>query len=359
MEKKDKYEVVRIEATDTHLEDYRQCFENNNSPRKIENLKWLHYENLAGTNIIYYAIDKNKGNVSAIYTVLPVFIKIKDQIFLSAQSIDTITVADHRGKGLFVKTAQKLYDTIAGEQYKLVYGFPNQNSSPGLFNKLGWTSFGEVPFMIKPLRLSYFVKKLSRTKKINGEPAESNHHFPSPEGVDVDNNIQIRRIYEYSSEYDKLWENVSKGIIVCVNRNSEYMNWRYIRKPDGNYYNYGIYENNALVGIIVFTIKNKHGGRVGYLMEQLFFAEKAWLGKKLLKFANKLIKKEKADVILAWALKSHFSHKAYLNCGYFFFPEKLRPQKLYFGVKALDPLSKDVILDKGNWYISYSDSDTV
>src|SRR5688572_24421195 len=58
------------------------------------------------------------------------------------QSMDTVVHEVARGQGLFTRMYRAYYDqTDAG----FVYGFPNKNSAPAFFGKLGWTRFGAVP----------------------------------------------------------------------------------------------------------------------------------------------------------------------------------------------------------------------
>jgi hypothetical protein len=350
------YKTVRSNATDTELNEYRDCFVRNNSPRTIENLKWLHQENLLGENIIYNTISSD-DHLAAIYTVLPVPFKVGQEVVKGCQSIDTITVPEHRGKGLFFKAAQELFTDIGLEGYKLVYGFPNSSSAHGFFNKLGWTSFGEVPFLIKPLRLSFILKKLFKIKP-----------KPIPEYINLDASFPlelkrgksiIKSIGIFDTTYDDFWTRLSQKHQICVNRSSAYLNWRYNSKPNEVYFKYGLYRDAELLAVAIFTIKNKHDGRIGYLMELLHDSEFTMEGKQLLKFASNCMRQAHADVILAWSLAHSCTHRSYLKAGFLVYPEMFRPQKLFWGVKVLQPELEPLALNLNNWYISYSDSDTV
>ena len=340
------------------MEKYRLCFENNGTSRNIEHLFWLHQKNLANTHIIYYAM--NGDNIAAIYTAMPVMFKIKTNLCKAMQSIDTITDVNHRGKGLFPKLASKLYEDAPKNDLELVYGFPNENSAPGFFNKLKWISFGEAPFLLKPLRVQYFIKKIFK-KQRPAETLDEKHSYILPaESVLKGGQVVIKSIDSFGEDYDVLWNTVSMNIAVTVDRSAAYMNWRYVNKPGENYSKAAIYVNGVLEGIIVFTIKNKHSGRIGYTMELIFEPSKAInTGVALLKYASSVFKREKADAVLAWCFAHSFNYEAYKNAGYFKLPEKFRPQRLFLGVKAFSELNKRTIEDVKSWYISYSDSDTV
>ena len=172
-------------------------------------------------------------------------------------------------------------------------------------------------------------------------------------------NFEIKEISKFDEKYDELYSAVSSQINIGVNRNAAYMNWRYIAKPDEIYARYGLYENNQLAGVVVFTLKNKHGGKIGYLMELLYDPKNEKAGKDLLKFCSRTLKKNNADLVLAWCFDHSFNYTCIRRNGYYKFPEKFRPQKLGFITKILNSKNTKDIYNIKNWYISYSDSDTV
>jgi hypothetical protein len=355
MEKTSSYSITKGIADNKELEGYRLCFEKNGTERNIENLQWLHQQNLAQKNTIYYAMEQEE--VAAIYTAMPVVFKVEDELVNALQSIDTITDIAHRGKGLFPKLATRLYNDAQHEGYELVYGFPNENSAPGFFKKLQWISFGEAPFLMKPLNLQYFLNKLLGKKQSEGE--DKGHVYAVAPVTTIDHNTVIKSLTGFENDYDQLWTKVSKSIKVGANRGAAYMNWRYVQKPGEAYSIAGLYINGNLEGVIVFTIKDKHGGRVGYIMELIYTVDEHNHGKRLLKFARSIFKREKTDVVLAWCFAHSFNYKSYKKSGYFDLPVKFRPQHLFLGVRVFNETRQHITKDIKNWYISYSDSDTV
>lgn len=351
------YQIVKGVASNEELQGYRHCFAQNGSQKSLESLQWLHQQNLTGLNSIYYAMHSN--TVAAIYTAMPVVFKVNQSMANALQSIDTITDAAHRGKGLFPKLAKQLYSDAPSSHYKLVYGFPNENSAPGFFNKLGWVSFGEAPFLLKPLSFSYFLNKFLK-RKVAAAATDEHHAYDMPTEHRLGSNTYIKRLQNFENDYDVLWAKVAGHIPVTVNRGAAYMNWRYVHKPGETYATYGYYASGILQGIVTFTIKNKHNGRIGYLMELVYnHQEHAAAGIKLLQFATSIFKREKTDAVLAWCFDHSFNYAAYKKAGYFSLPVRFRPQHLFLGVRAFDEQHKSLIENMKNWYISYSDSDTV
>ena len=350
-----KYVIVKGIADLPELEKYRSCFAKNGTERDMNNLVWLHQKNIMHANVIYYAMAQD--DIAAIYTAIPVLFRINQTLQPGLQSIDTLTDVDHRGKGLFIELAEKLYSEQGGSRYSLVYGFPNDQSAPGFFKKLGWHSFGQVPFLIKPLSFKYILSKVLKRKK-HTDFSSRTHVYPAPEQLSLPAGLQIRSIDRFADDYDALWKKVVDKIGVCVERNAAYMNWRYVDKPGETYYRYGLYENSQLKAVIIYSIKYKHDGLIGYVMDYIFDPEEKGSSVKLLRFANKQFRQQKTDAVLCWNVPGSFNRAHFAQSGYFTLPEKLRPQKLFLGVRVFNPLVREAVLELRNWYLSYSDSDT-
>ena len=93
---------------------------------------------IGAAHVGFLAYAKGEKKAAAFYGVFPVRLFLNNAEVLAAQSGDTMTHPNHRGKGLFVALAQKTYAIAAQEGIQLVFGFPNQNSYPGFVKKLGW-----------------------------------------------------------------------------------------------------------------------------------------------------------------------------------------------------------------------------
>lgn len=358
IENKPKYDIVEGTGSDEELQKYKECFEQNESEKNVEVLKWFHQDNLRGEQSIIYALDPKSKNIASIYTYLPTIVACMGSNVPALQSFDTLTDHRHRGKGLFIQLATKLAEKETTKGNQLVFGFPNENSVKGFVKKLGFTYFGEVPFLIKPLRISYFVNKFIKKSKV-GEEDDSNCEIKANEEISLNDHASLKKLQNFGEDYEILWKKVKENIPIGVDRNAGYMNWRFVNKPHANYLRYGYYEGTELKGIIIFTLKNKHAGKIGYLMELLFEPENKKAGKELLRFSSRIFKKNKTDVILAWCYTHSFNYSTFKNAGFYNFPEKIRPQKLGVIVKVLKSTFEKDILKIKNWYFSYSDSDTV
>ena len=124
-------------------------------------------------HIGFIAIHKPTGKVAAYYGVFPVKLKSTENTLIqSAQSGDTMTHSDHRMKGLFIRLAKECFNCCRGNNIKIVFGFPNENSLPGFIRKLDWIETDRIvrydlKLKMKTVPFSRLVSRSSFFRKIH------------------------------------------------------------------------------------------------------------------------------------------------------------------------------------------------
>jgi hypothetical protein len=347
----DELLITPTEIDTPNLEKYKQAFEANDMPMALPKLQWQHNHYLK-KSFISWIIDSS-SRVAGLYSSFFVDFLVEQKKRIAAQSIDTLTDINYRGKGLFTKLASDVNKRLAADNTPFIYGFPNSSSAPGFFKKLGWKKIGDgtVPFIVRPVRLGFVIQKLLKKESTALRPV-----------TDVAiTNKNIKPITSFNADVNAIADVFLKTKKYAICRDSNYLNWRFIQKPGEDYKIYGYYDsNNVLKGFVVYTVKQKHGGNIGYIMELMYDTADAAVGKQLLKQAVKAIKKSGADLILAWSFKDAPGTAAYKSNYFFTMPEKLKTIQLFFGACLFDTTIEEAsFFNASNWYISYCDSDTV
>lgn len=114
---------------------YRECFSEEVTMDFVE--KKYNTGSFGASDIGYIAYDHG-GNPAAYYGVFPCKAVIGGNVYLCAESGDTMTHPLHRGKGLFIKLAKITYELAKESGIRFVFGFPNDNSLHGFVKKLDW-----------------------------------------------------------------------------------------------------------------------------------------------------------------------------------------------------------------------------
>lgn len=339
--------------SESSLDMYKKCFDENGSPKKIENIKWQFFQNTESNSFVDIAYDEKKKKIAAIYATSCVKFKIDEETSIGTQSLDTITDIDYRGQGLFINLAKNVYEKAKNDNVSLVYGFPNGNSIHGFEKKLTWQVLDPVPFLIKPLKSKYFTEKIKFLRFL------PNINMPFTK-FKKDENFIIKEKNNFPEEVNIIWKQFSNEIKVSVERDKPYLDWRYIQKPNENYKIAHCYnKENKYLGFVIYAVKEKHNGKIGYIMEILYDLNEPKAAKLLLNYAISKIKNEKADCILSWCLEHSPNYNIYKNSFFINLPEKFRPIELHFGARAFQEKIKRIVNKRENWYLSYSDSDTV
>lgn len=252
------------------------------------------------------------------------------------QSMDTVVTKSARGKGLFTRMYRAYYELTDAD---FVYGFPNKNSAPGFFNKLGWTRFGAVPMRIKPLRTGFLARRLKLGALDFKLPS-----FRRSTGTSS-------KFTAFRETHEEAWRStLRKSEVWGLDRSKDYLNWRYRHHPSFTYE----LRDRPDGSFLVSTILDKHDAKILYVMEAL--GEPNILV-DLLREVHEEACREGAELALAWGAAQSPMSSIYSAAGYSTFPERFRTNEIHFGARIFTDAPAPRTGE--DWFVSYSDSDTV
>lgn len=348
--------LLKVFESEDDLKLYKDCFDNNDDKKRIESINWLHINNVCQKAYVDFAIHKKSKQVGGIYAVFPGYFKLYNKVVEGCQSIDTLVDTAHRRKGLFTSLARSLYARCNKSGVQFVYGFPNEHSQHGFFNKLEWNNLGDVPFLLKVYNLGYVKKKYNGKLKFLLKVLP-NLRIAKRQKVSLPSGIEIRVVDRMSDvNIDHIWKDFSKEINFAVNRDTDYFIWRIDQKPFFDYKILALYDStNRILGFTIYSIVDKHDGKIAYIIEHMYLSEfKSESDQLLKKVSNELIKNN-VDVLLAWCCDHSESYSSFKNAGMIQFPKRLQPIKLFFGIRFFGEKK----IERQDIYLSYCDSDTV
>lgn len=349
-----------LSNSEEDLERFKICFDENDSPRTVKHLRWQYldgFQSVAPLVVLGMPDgDDSNSRVIGIYATFQSRFTCDGNIVTGIQSLDTLTSKDFRGKGLFNNFANLVYAKSEQQGVSFIYGFPNANSAHGFFTKLGWTRLDPIPFLIKPLNTSYFFSRIPFLKKLN-------KFIPNirliPRAPRLDIGLKLIENIPLDSRYDDLWVTFRNTFKVGLDRGSKYLQWR-LSRPGVQYSNIAcLDEKGKILAICIFTSCDKHGGKIGYIMDLIHRPGAEQEAKAVLSTALIDLAQKGCDAVLAWCFGHSVNHASYRQSGFFVLPERIRPIELHFGARAFDAGMQTVISQRDSWYISYLDSDTV
>ena len=143
--------------------------------------------------------------------------------------------------------------------------------------------------------------------------------------------IEIHRLSGFDERFDTFWKRAAKEIRVAVIRDCQYLNWRYIDKPLGNYVILSAAQGKELLGFCVVEIIDTPTSKTAAIVELLVLPEELQAGYALLSKACLTAKENNCWQIQCWMLPEH---KRYTNLlkhsGFVFFGNRLFPSLLRY-----------------------------
>lgn len=325
-------------------------------PRADDSLKWQYLENRTGR--MFVDVAEAQPGFAAIYATLPSSFHVGGARHLGLQSLDTLTAPEFRGRGLFLKLAKRTYERASSDGAALVYGFPNGSSAHGFFKKLDWKPLDPVPFLIRPLSLRFAAERL----KLPARLVAATPNLPIWNSFrSLGRDGDIVELARADDRVSRLWQRFARRVDVAVERDAGYLQWRLFDKPAETYHTLVVERNGEFDALCSYTVKDKHGGRIGYVMELLCDPSLRGLhaASRLLGASVRGMVRERADSALAWCFSHSLTFPVFARHLFVPLPVRLRPIELHFGARAFDRSLAPLIERRSAWYISYLDSDTV
>lgn len=293
---------------------------------------WKYMNNPHGKN--YTILIKDNVKVISAYSVAKKTFSIIGDLYPCVQSMDTMTNLDYRGLGLSTYLAKLVYEFARIKGNYFVYGFPNKISRYLIFDKLNWEFLGKRNFITKVI----------------------------PKKIPIKNNnpkYEIKRIEKFDKNYNLFWEKYKKIFSITIEKNVQYLNWRFTNHPFEKYYKYLIFDKGSEEIRAFFVLKKyneKLGEPYGHIVDFMIGSNSDFEKLDVFKIIeNFSLQKFKGDcsLISFWMPENVLRTLALNKLGYF-----IKEKKKYFGYKILRSTKKlSILKSPNNWYITMANSD--
>ncbi|MGC9418242.1 MAG: GNAT family N-acetyltransferase [Rhodovulum sp.] len=299
-----------------------------------EALRWAF-----GGNPAAFAVARHEGEIVGVSAYIRSRMTFGGTAGAGFQAVDSFTTPEMRGKGVF-STLARAYEAHAETTgADLIWGFPNDNAAPAWFGKLGWHRHGQVPFLVKPLRAGYFLRKARLP-------------FDFPVSMARDQNLApLTGIGDWA---DTLWERLAPTIGCGTIRDRAFLEHRLFAAPQAETYRTVADTDVSDPALVATREADKHGARIAYLMEALGGAT---LQDVLMSELGRL-RGRGVELVLAWSFPWSPNYQTLRKAGFLPLPARLRPIRIWFGSRPKTPLATRAN-EEGQWYLSYLDSDTI
>jgi GNAT superfamily N-acetyltransferase len=350
-----------------------------NGWHSVEYWDWKFRRNPDGHPVIWVAEDREK--IVGCYILNPVRIRIGRVSVLGAQSVDAAVDVAYRGRGIFKKLAVKAIAQAYGEGIAIIYAFPTDIAYKGQIS-VGYQPAFIIPKMYNILSLSGLVgwkhsgrlfRMASNILRLRERSTRCRVQFMSNE------KLTVEKIDCFDSRFEVFWRRIcEENSDILVERDLDYLRWRYFGNSEAHYSVYVGEENSEIVGYSVSSIeKNTAEQRyldanfsMGNFVDLLTLPNKNYASAYLILHMLDYFERNKVNIASCWMFKYHpyyailrrfgFSEHYELLRRLVFRPEYVPQLIFYVNSRAtMEKASKSKTAARLNWYIMPGDGDFV
>lgn len=270
----------------------------------------------------------------------PKRIKIKDKIRVCASRGDLTVDQDYRGKGVWSYSNEYATYTEKRENFDMVYYLTGNEKIIQRMKKIrpqfpqrlvNWVIIEDIEKHIEhmPVEQEWLIKlgvkilkALSRKTRIDKNPS-----------------LEIKEITYFGEEFQRFWNIVSKEYQFIVERDTNYLNWRYTDPRPGKHIIYAVYQSGTPLGYIVLRVNRyKEEYPVGYIVDLLTTLDDSEVARILIDTAKQYFKKQEINLVNCLMVKGSRYEKSLKENG--FLDSRIKIHMFYQSNIEEDILSK-------------------
>ena len=298
----------------------------------------------------YICLAEKDQKILAMYPCLPSYFNYFSDRCVVLQAVDNCVHEDVRKglkrEGVFLKTLKGLIQQAVRKGCDFGFGFPTDEHFRYGEKKLGYTHVWKLPVMQKSLpgaedrggstgrRIWSGLKKMIREEE---------------------KLFSVSEVAEFNSGFDQLWKKVVPDYKIAMERNAEFLNWRYIINPMGEYKCLAVHERGERIprGYVVGQVK---GGEVqrGQIFDFLLHGPRP-AGLALLERLEDFFLAAGAKVVECRMFEHVPMYDILFASGFRPAPDAINVNAFLFNAEKISNIE---LGRKENWHLTLGDSDT-
>ena len=319
---------------------------------------WKVYNSPLGQGIISLEMDGDLVTASAALSPKPLL--IHDEEILGAEIGDTFTHPDYRRKGLFSKKVKDCVQHGGDHNILLIYGTPNSQSLPGYEKKLGFPQCGNarVKDMFKEIDYDLVRSKMRRkisTKWLADSAAGLYWGYLQYKSKPLRANT-CQLDWESAASFPRgingRWAEQRKDYAFFMNRNSDYLNWRFIDNPN-EYLIFIGRQNDAVRCFFVVKFKQQQDRLIGYICDYACWNDDPKMFIALLGKAEQVLKQYSAKAMELYCGMNSPYYGVLSRMGF------RQAGDIPVIAYAASPRGKTLLESSGKWHFTMADADGV
>jgi GNAT superfamily N-acetyltransferase len=235
------FDLYKNSDADEAIDLFSRCY---GKTRPRDEWLWQYHSCPHGQKSIVCRLD---DQLAAFYGVIlrPLFIHHEETMV--GHVIDVMTHPDHRGKGLFTRSAKAAFSASKSAGIGLFFGWPNQQAFPGHM-KVNWSQLGKRDILRRSPEASSRLDEKLAIERVSWSALKS-----------------------MSRELNDLFSVRCDDLEFVADRRSEWLNWRYALRPRFGYFPIlcRSTRTGSLEGWGILRTRQFEGRKVGHIVDYL------------------------------------------------------------------------------------------
>lgn len=250
------------------------------------------------------SVGEHNGEIVGYMGLIPVDMKIGDNLIRGAQAVDLVVHPNFRRQGMFLEIGKACVKQAIENAVSFFYGFPNDPAYHGHL-KYGWFYVCDIPHLGRLNKYSFNMGNLKRLREIrfSKEFLRSSVTLVANMFLNLrvapkmlpNEDLKITSPVSFDERFDAFWNRVSNRYGVIVVRNARYLRWRYSEKPETDYKVLAAEKGGLIEGYVILSIKESAGRREGSIIDAL--ADSVHVAQHLVRAALSFLSEEEVESI--------------------------------------------------------------
>ena len=313
------------------------------------------YRDLPTKQSLIYVAYNNSDKIVGYYHV-PVYqgrIHGWEKKFAMVQ--DVAMSASERGRGLFRQLACYANDDMLNHDIDIAYTFPNNKSIHTFIKYNGYHKVAVYDTYLMPVKTSLLIKAKTKNPLFvfaGSAMLRLYSSFTRAKSFPKEKLLISEKITEELSEF---YDRFAKPFTFHLQKDFDYMNWRYQSKPTAVHSIISVREGNRITASAIFKTDEMLGAQALLMMDFAFEREDDMMRliHTVRKNAKEIFGKDIAMIFTAFNCHTFLKKK---RSGFIRIPERFNPRPLNLLVRKLK-YQDDDCFDKNNWLATLTDWD--
>lgn len=303
--------------------------------------RWRYFDNPIAQVKVYVA----RNVVGQIVAMQPVstYTMLVGSTALGAHLLTgAMTHRDYRRRGLFRRLVERILADYRQSSDVFAYTFPNDHSVQGFRRFEGWEQREVLALYVRFMASAWLP---TQQNKLHTAPSADLK--PVPIGA-----LTIREAECFDGETCTLVHSAFANSVASIQRNREYLQWRYCENPAAQYTIYQAYRMDELVGYLVLKATRLYGFDSGLIVDLV--AENLEIARSLIAYAVSAAKRARLQIVAYLVGKCNPYRSVLLSEKFLSVPQGIVPKHFYLYTFANNDAIRTV-----PWYVTWGDIDVV